>query len=80
MSGKTTKGDGDGSDGERLGGKRAAHELNNIFGAIAGYARFVIDDAPAGSPAANHAHKILAAVEMGTALAKRLALEANEGR
>jgi hypothetical protein len=27
-----------------------------------------------------HARKILAAVEMGAALAKRLALEANEGR
>ncbi|HEU0072126.1 MAG TPA: hypothetical protein VFS04_12595 [Alphaproteobacteria bacterium] len=78
MSGKTTRDDS--GDGERLGGKRAAHELNNILGAIAGYARFVIDDAPAGSATAGHAHKILAAVEMGTALAKRLALEANESR
>ncbi len=75
MTGKMTN-----NGGGRLTAVQAAHELNNIFGAIAGYAQFVLDDAPAGGVQGDYARKILAAVEMGTALAKRLALEANGSR
>ena len=64
----------------RLTATLAAHELNNIFGAIMGYAQFILEDAPAGGAQSDHARKIVAAVEKGAALAKRLALEANEDR
>lgn len=54
------------------------HDLNNVFGAITGYAQFIIEDAPAGSPQVDHARKILAAAEQGAALAKTLGLAAND--
>jgi hypothetical protein len=50
----------------------AVHDLNNLFGAILGYAQFITEDAPAGSPLHGHAEKILAAATAGAALAKRL--------
>jgi hypothetical protein len=57
-----------------------AHDLNNIFGAITGYAQFIIEDAPAGSPQVDHARKILGAAEQGAALAKSLGLGTNGAR
>jgi len=62
------------------GWQNGTAHVNNIFSAITGYAQFILDDAPAGGAQGDYARKILAAVEMGAALAKRLALEANEGR
>lgn len=56
------------------------HDLNNVFGAITGYAQFIIEDAPAGSPQVDHARKILGAAEQGAALAKSLGLGANGAR
>ncbi|MFN4281513.1 MAG: hypothetical protein ACK4NA_02610 [Alphaproteobacteria bacterium] len=64
--------------GGRLSGGEAAHELNNIFGAVAGYAQFILEEAPPGARQGDYARKILAAAAMGTALAKRLADEAKE--
>lgn len=57
-----------------------AHDLNNIFGAITGYAQFIVEDAPAGSLQTDHARKILGAAEQGAALAKRLGLDADGKR
>ncbi|HEY4134977.1 MAG TPA: hypothetical protein VGO34_07155 [Alphaproteobacteria bacterium] len=55
----------------------AVHDLNNLFGAILGYAQFIMEDAPAGSPQSGHAEKIHAAAMQGAALAKRLKLGTN---
>lgn len=46
----------------RLAG-RLAHDLNNHMGAIAGYADFLATDLPPGSTEADHARRILAAVD-----------------
>jgi hypothetical protein len=77
MSGKMNKGS---APHERPPAAEVAHDLNNIFGAISGYAQFIVEDAPAGSLQVDHARKILAAAEQGVALAKRLGLGANGGR
>lgn len=66
------------ASGGRLSAAETAHELNNIFGAVIGYAQFILEEAPAGARQGDYARKILAAAEMGTALAKRLAAEAKE--
>lgn len=63
---------------EPMAAVQAAHELNNLFGAITGYAQFILDDAPAHSPQRAHAQRILAASADGAALAKRLALGAKQ--
>jgi hypothetical protein len=73
MSGKMSKDDAPGEDSAG----EVAHDLNNIFGAIAGYAQFIVEDAPAGSLQVDHARKILAAAEQGALLAKRLGLSAS---
>jgi len=54
------------------------HDLNNVFGAITGYAQFITEDAPACSPQVDHARKILGAAEQDAALAKSLGLGAND--
>jgi signal transduction histidine kinase len=74
MSGKMNKDSG--VPDARLAAE-VAHDLNNIFGAISGYAQFIAEDAPSGSPQIDHARKILMAAEQGAALAKRLGLGAN---
>lgn len=64
--------------GGRLSAAEAAHELNNIFGAVTGYAQFILEETPPGARHGDYARKILAAAAMGTALAKRLADEAKQ--
>ncbi|WP_245986012.1 hypothetical protein [Azospirillum thermophilum] len=42
---------------------RFAHDLNNLMGAVAGYADFLATDLPPGSVEADHARRILAVVD-----------------
>ncbi|WP_372400446.1 hypothetical protein ABMY26_33075 [Azospirillum sp. HJ39] len=50
------------------------HDMNNTLGAVAGYADFLTADLPAGSPQADYAGRILAAVDRGRKGLRRLAM------
>lgn len=50
------------------------HDMNNTLGAVAGYADFLTADLPAGSPQADYADRILAAVDRGRKGLRRLAM------
>ncbi|BAI76008.1 two-component hybrid sensor and regulator (plasmid) [Azospirillum sp. B510] len=39
------------------------HDMNNALGAVSGYADFLVSDLPAGSPQADYASRVIAAVE-----------------
>ena len=56
--------------GQLAGG--IAHDFNNILGAIAGYASFIAEDAPAASSQRDHAEKVLAAANRAKQIVQQI--------
>lgn len=56
-----------------------SHDLNNLMGAVAGYADFLISDLPAGSPLSDYAVRIVAAVDRAKGLARQMAVLSQAG-
>jgi CheY-like chemotaxis protein len=52
------------------------HDMNNALGAVAGYADFLVCDLPAGSPQADYAGRVVAAVDRARSGLRRLVAEA----
>lgn len=61
--------------GQLAGG--VAHDFNNILGSILGFAGFLAEDLPAGSPSQNHAMRILRAARRGSQLVEQTLAFAN---
>ena len=49
-----------------------AHDFNNILGAILGFAGFIVEDSPPGSPSHRFAERVVAATERGAALVRQI--------
>lgn len=56
--------------GQLAGG--VAHDMNNILAAISGYSRFVEQDLPPDSPAADDIHQVLVAADRASQLTRQL--------
>lgn len=56
-----------------------SHDINNLMGAVAGYADFLVSDLPAGSPLAEYAVRIIAAVDRTKELARQMAVLSQAG-
>jgi signal transduction histidine kinase/CheY-like chemotaxis protein len=61
--------------GQLAGG--VAHDFNNILGSILGFAGFLAEDLPTGSPSQNHALRILRAARRGSQLVEQTLAFAN---
>ena len=49
-----------------------AHDFNNIVGAIAGFARFIVEDTPDGAPTRRHAERIVGAAARAQKLVEQI--------
>lgn len=56
--------------GQLAGG--IAHDFNNLIGAISGFAQFLVQDSPAGTPQRRYAERIVTACQRGRSLVQQI--------